>query len=686
MKKLLRLSLLALFTVLGMSNAMADDVDIIWEEDFSSYSADDVPSGGTYSYACTDNGTNVTKIYTGNVLAGGESPELLVGKGSGTFTATIDLGGRSGNVFLAFKCNKNITILVEGGTLGDVENTSNDYVYPIAITEASETLKITFKNSLSSNARLDNIRLYQGNDKKPAGIAWTKTTASVTYGNPDDTYQYLPKFNNPNNLDVTFESSNSAVISISTEGEIEVEGPGEATLTASFAGNDEYKEESVTCKVTVNKPQADIANEPETAYTVSEVLDILSEMDNNNKSVAVYTKGTIKSITEVSVANGNATFVITDGTKDIDVFRVKYLEQENFTADDQIKVDDEVIIYGQLVNYLSSSAEPGTAPTPEIAQGGYVYSLNGETESHAANPEDAITKGKEADSPMTVDEALAYINAFPEAGFTTTNQYYVTGTVSSDPEISTTNGNATFTMSGTDGTLTVFRVKGLEDKKITAENYLENGDDVIICAKLQKYVKNSEVTPELSSGYVYSLNGRTTDEDPMVKGSKTNPYTVEEIQAFDPAETESLPTDKVWVKGYIAGCVNTSNGNEVSTEDPVASNLALSSTGTVTSVIPVQLPSGAVRNALNVVDNAGNVGKEVLVFGNIQKYCQVAGVKNVTQYEFTGNETEIEIVTGIQKLTIDTDVNAPMYNLKGERVDANYRGVVIQNGAKRIQK
>ena len=45
-----------------------------------------------------------------------------------------------------------------------------------------------------------------------------------------------------------------------------------------------------------------------------------------------------------------------------------------------------------------------------------------------------------------------------------------------------------------------------------------------------------------------------------------------------------------------------------------------------------------------------------------------------------------EGASGITPATTEINANAPMYNLKGERVDQNYRGVVIQNGVKRIQK
>jgi hypothetical protein len=43
--------------------------------------------------------------------------------------------------------------------------------------------------------------------------------------------------------------------------------------------------------------------------------------------------------------------------------------------------------------------------------------------------------------------------------------------------------------------------------------------------------------------------------------------------------------------------------------------------------------------------------------------------------------------SGINTVKSETiDVNAPVYNLAGQQVDKSYKGVVIQNGVKRIQK
>jgi hypothetical protein len=74
---------------------------------------------------------------------------------------------------------------------------------------------------------------------------------------------------------------------------------------------------------------------------------------------------------------GNASFFLSgDGTGDgeFQVFRALYLGNKKFEAGQtDIKVGDEVIIYGKLMNYKGN--------TPETVSGkAYLYSLNGKTE------------------------------------------------------------------------------------------------------------------------------------------------------------------------------------------------------------------------------------------------------------------------------------------------------------------
>ncbi len=136
-----------------------------WSEDWSEYSANDKPSTNNPYYS-EDSGGN-TKIYTGSMSAGGEEPELLVAKSTGSFTITeIDLsslGGETATLALLYNTNSKslaVTTTTENVTIGDAINTTDKtYKRNIIIPAGTTTLNLTFSNSTSSNARLDNLSL-----------------------------------------------------------------------------------------------------------------------------------------------------------------------------------------------------------------------------------------------------------------------------------------------------------------------------------------------------------------------------------------------------------------------------------------------------------------------------------------------------------------------------------------------
>jgi hypothetical protein len=172
--------------------------------------------------------------------------------------------------------------------------------------------------------------------------------------------------------------------------------------------------------------------------------------------------------------------------------------------------------------------------------------------------------------------------------------------------------------------------------------------------------------------------------DESAKGRKGNPYTIAEVKAL---EESAYPSDKVWVIGYIAGCA--ANGGVISAGDPVNSNILLTATAEFSDadvLLPVQLSGSTTKTAVNLVDNPTNKGKEIKVYDKIQKYFSVAGVKEVTSHEFTGNSVEINVISGIANITAAKAENGVRYNLAGQKVNAGYKGVVIMNGKKFMQK
>ena len=153
----------------------------LWSEDFSSYGADDVPSGGTYGYNCT-NGGGTTKIYNQN-NAGGTAPELLVGKSSGTFSATVPLNNASGTLTLTYKTNAktmSVSTTTEGIAGGDTFNAAGEHTVTFTgVTTSMTSITIVFTTS-SDNVRLDDIML-RGNGQLAAVEAPTFNINSGTY-------------------------------------------------------------------------------------------------------------------------------------------------------------------------------------------------------------------------------------------------------------------------------------------------------------------------------------------------------------------------------------------------------------------------------------------------------------------------------------------------------------------------
>ena len=159
------------------------------------------------------------------------------------------------------------------------------------------------------------------------------------------------------------------------------------------------------------------------------------------------------------------------------------------------------------------------------------------------------------------------------------------------------------------------------------------------------------------------------------EGTLAKPYTPADVQYFcDKVE------GKAWVKGEISGFYN-NNKYFAGTEGAVASNLVISAGETN---VPVALPSGSqVRTDLNLKDNATNLGKTVWVYGTIEKYFSVAGVKNVTDYSWDGEGT----LTGINSLeATPANTNADViYSIDGRRLAAPVKGFNIINGKKVIR-
>ncbi len=384
-------------------------------------------------------------------------------------------------------------------------------------------------------------------------------------------------------------------------------------------------------------------------WTSNDVYDVTDD---------VYVKGKISRIADNGTFTdggtyGNASFYISeDGTENGEFycFRVLYLGNKKFeSGQTDIKVGDEVIVLGKLMNYRGN--------TPETVAGkAYLYSLNGKTEGGGGGggtQGDAKGSGTLADpyNPLGAAAAVKNLTWTSNDVYDATDDVYVKGKISRIADNGTftdggSYGNASFYISE-DGTVNgefyCFRVLYLGNKKFeSGQTDIKVGDEVIVFGKLMNYRGN---TPETVAGKacLYSLNGKTEGggggsdtPDPTGKGSYSEPYDVT-------AAIAAASGTGVYVKGYIVGYVEgqvLSSGAHFTTDGcDVKSNMLIASSASETDIskcMPVQLPNGDVRTGLNLQDNPGNIKKEVLLYGNIEKYFGATGVKAVTYAEIDG--------------------------------------------------
>lgn len=164
----------------------------------------------------------------------------------------------------------------------------------------------------------------------------------------------------------------------------------ETTTVKAIAYDADGNQSSVVSKEFVKQAATTGAGTKENPYTATDAVAMHDA--STMPSAEAYYKGTITGIKTSSdniVKYGNCDYYIATGTDTVIVFRGLYLGNVAFTAGDQIKEGDEVVVYGKLVDYKGDA---------ELDKGNYIYSLNGKTAS---------------DTPVTIPD-VANIAAFKD--------------------------------------------------------------------------------------------------------------------------------------------------------------------------------------------------------------------------------------------------------------------------------
>ena len=390
-------------------------------------------------------------------------------------------------------------------------------------------------------------------------------------------------------------------------------------------------------EVVIEPAGSGTATDPYNVAAIIEQTASLADGEFFNNSEDVYVTGIVTETTDISATYKNATYYISDDAKGSNrfyVYRGKLLDGADVEADTDLQVGDSVTVCGKIKSYKG---------TMEFDQGNkLVFYKKGE----GGSSETPATPGT-VEKPLTVAEALAYTNAL--AADKQSPVGYVKGKICAIKEVDTGQyGNATYSISddGTeDNALQVYRGYSLNGEKFKAADEIKVGDEVIITGKLVNYKGN---TPQFAQGNsIYSLNGKTSGGQGGGEGGGTSegqgtanaPYNVT-------AALAAASGTGVYVKGFIVGYIDGKSINDAKftsaeNAESVPTNLILAASANETDIakcMPIQLPAGAVRTALNLKENSGNLKKEVTLYGNIEKYFSVTGLKSVTFAILNGTE------------------------------------------------
>ncbi len=258
-------------------------------------------------------------------------------------------------------------------------------------------------------------------------------------------------------------------------------------------------------------------------YNVAAALAAIEKLGADVNSPEVYIKGIISEIKNIDTGSfGNAEYYISDdGTKagQLLVYRGYGLNGDKFKAENDIKVGDEVVILGKLVNFRGN--------TPEVTTGSKIVSINGTGGTPGPDPQPTgEAKGDGSlENPFNSVAANAVATALA-AGAKTDEYYYISGKVASVREqYGTKFGNATFYISddGTaNGQFLVYRALYLNNEKYTEGTLLQPGDDVVVYARLTNYNGNTPETAQ-GEGYLYSLVSNSTPVDPNPEDPQAEP-------------------------------------------------------------------------------------------------------------------------------------------------------------------
>lgn len=137
----------------------------------------------------------------------------------------------------------------------------------------------------------------------------------------------------------------------------------------------------------------------------------------------------------------------------------------------------------------------------------------------------------------------------------------------------------------------------------------------------------------------YDMPTKPETPELSTDGTEANPYTVADAKI---AATGTNVFVKAFIVGYVPDkALNEAIFSDAASAEKAPTNILIAASAdetNVTNCMPIQLPTGAIRTALNLKDNPGNLKQEVILCGNIENYFGATGLKSVAYAKIGAKE------------------------------------------------
>jgi hypothetical protein len=279
-----------------------------------------------------------------------------------------------------------------------------------------------------------------------------------------------PTLVNPHTVAVTYASSDDNIVAVNeTTGAVTIKAAGFAEITASFAGNDDYKAGSASYTIGVTA-HAGTQADPYTVADAKIVIDAIETEEN------VHVAGKVSQIvTAFNSTYGNISFNISeDGTtaNQLEAFRCKSFGGDAFTSENDVETGATVVVKGILKKYNSKY---------ELDEGCCLV-----TYEAPEAPKTPIANTQE--TAYSVAQALIY--AADGLAYDLNDEVFVQGKVAVASSSLFNNKYLTYFISDNgvnENTLKIYNGLDINGVSFTSKDDVKVGDIVIVKGKLLEY-------------------------------------------------------------------------------------------------------------------------------------------------------------------------------------------------------